>query len=230
LFCCRTAERAFVARVGSPTDQAMTPTPRCNIRAALLARMLFLVHLMVGGSAAMAIGDVPPTGTETVDGPVRYWRDPYGGHLFSTKQEACTDVGLHVLGGGVVASFVSLGPDRYTPQTSLLWAICTVRDPRNRSVHDYFIAGVCSDLRNASWNGKSGYCRVNQAKCPANASAVGSATQCQCHAGYKPNGPATGCVVPSMTSKPTKTLTPTDPAPAASALRKPTAQAPVRTQ
>jgi hypothetical protein len=194
----------------------------------MLARLLFLVHLMVGGSAAMAAGEVPPTGTETIDGPVKHWRDPYGRHLFSTKQEACTDVGLHVLGGGVVASFVSVGPDRYTPKTSLMWAICTVRDPRNRSFHDYFIAGLCGDLRNASWNGISGYCRVSQTQCPANSSVVGSATQCQCNAGYEPNGAAAACVVSSLTRKPAKPPT-SSPAPAVGAPRKPTTPAPLRT-
>jgi hypothetical protein len=165
-----------------------------SLRRRLLARLSFLVLLMVAGSPAMAAGEVPPTGPETIEGPVTYWQDPYGKHLFSTKQEACTDVGLHVLGGGVVASYVSVGPDRYTPRTALMWAICTVRDPRNRSRHDYFIAGLCADLRNASWNGKSGYCNVSRALCPANSRAVGSAAQCQCDAGYEPSGAAAACV------------------------------------
>jgi hypothetical protein len=174
----------------------------------VLVRLLFLVYLVVDGSPVKANGYVRRTSVTVTDGPAKYWKEPYGGHVFLTKQEACTDVGLHVLGGGVVASFVSFGPDSYTPRTSQLWALCTVRDPRNGAIYEYFIVGLCEDLRYASWNGTTGYCRANQLQCPAYSSVVSSTMQCLCDPGHEPNGSATKCVASRPTTDPVKKAKP----------------------
>ena len=185
----------------------MNPNTRRISSATFLARLLLLVCLLAAASLSKAAGYVQPTGVAVVEGPITYWRNPYQGNVFPTKLEACRDV------AGTYWIFESVGAEWYQPQFFELNAGCTVRDPSNGVLYGYFIRGGCGEPPNLyypSWNGTNGYCRVNQAQCPANASAVGS-SQCQCNAGYEPNGTATACVVPPTDEQTCKTANPVQP-------------------
>jgi YD repeat-containing protein len=169
-----------------------------------LARLLLLVCLLAVASLAKAAGYVQPTGSVVVQGPVPFWQNPYQQRFFPTKLEACIDV------AGTYWIFDSVGAEHFNQYSFPdLTAACWVRNPSDGTLVNYFIRGYCNG-GDPSWNGTSGYCNVTVPQCPANASAVGS-SQCQCNAGYEPNGTAAACVVPPTEEQSCKTANPVQP-------------------
>ena len=152
-------------------------------------RLATLVCLTISELAANAAGHVAPIGIEVVEGPVDQWSDPYGKHRLRTKREACRSVAANTLGGGVVGSVVSIGPETYHRTYGYVFVTCDIRAPHTGTRHDYWSIAYCAGAGYAPWNGSNAYCRVDQPRCPANASAVGSPMQCRCNTGYEPTGP-----------------------------------------